>query len=96
MELLRQGGGLDQLADWTPELARKFERQFMEYHDIFSLDKNEMGCKDAAEHIIELLDEEPFKERFQQIAPPTLGRGPRTSPRNAGQWSHSAFAVHLV
>ena len=25
MELLRQDGGLDQLADWTPELAWKFE-----------------------------------------------------------------------
>ena len=25
MELLRQDGGLDQLVDWTPELARKFE-----------------------------------------------------------------------
>ena len=36
------------------------------------LDKNEMGCTDAAEHIIELLDEEPFKERFQRIAPPLL------------------------
>ena len=72
MELLWQDGGLDQLADWTLELARKFERQLMEYHDIFSLDKNEMGCTDAAEHIIELLDEEPFKERFQQIAPPLL------------------------
>ena len=44
----------------------------MEYHDIFSLDKNEIGCTDAAEHIIELLDEEPFKEKFQQIAPPLL------------------------
>ena len=44
----------------------------MEYHDIFSLDKNEMGCMDAAEHKIELLDEEPFKERFRQIAPPLL------------------------
>ena len=72
MELLWQDGGLDQLADWTPELARKFERQLMEYHDIFSLDKNEMGCTDAAEHIIELLDEEPFKERFWRIAPPLL------------------------
>ena len=72
MELLRQDGGLDQLAEWTPELARKFERQLMEYHDIFSLDKNEMGCTDAAEHIIELLDEEPFKERFRRIALPLL------------------------
>ena len=72
MELLRQDGGLDQLADWTLELAQKFEQQLMEYHDIFSLDKNEMGCKDAAEHIIELLDEEPFKERFRRIALPLL------------------------
>ena len=72
MELLWQDGGLDQLADWTLELARKFEWQLMEYHDIFSLDKNEMGCTDAAEHIIELLDEEPFKERFRWIASPLL------------------------
>ena len=72
MELLRQDGGLDQLADWTPELAQKFERQLIEYYDIFSLDKNEMGCTDAAEHISELLDEEPFKERFWWIAPPLL------------------------
>ena len=25
MDLLRQDGRIDQLADWTPELARKFE-----------------------------------------------------------------------
>ena len=72
MELLRQEGGLDQLADWTLELAQKFERLLMEYHDIFSLDKNEIGCTDTAKHMIELLDEEPFKEKFQQIAPPLL------------------------
>ena len=72
MELLRQEGRLDQLADWTPELAQKFECLLMEYHDIFSLDKNEIGCTDAAEHVIELLDEEPFKEKFRWIAPPLL------------------------
>ena len=72
MELLQQDGRFDQLVDWTPELAWKFERQLMEYHDIFSLDKNQMGYMDAAEHIIELLDEEPFKERFRRIAPPLL------------------------
>ena len=44
----------------------------MEYHDIFSLDKNEIGCTNAAEHIIKLLDKEPFKEKFQQIALPLL------------------------
>ena len=44
----------------------------MEHHHIFSLDKNEIGCKDTAEHIIELMDDEPFKERFWRIAPPLL------------------------
>ena len=44
----------------------------MEHHHIFSLDKNEIGCTDSAEHIIELMDDELFKERFRQIAPPLL------------------------
>ena len=44
----------------------------MEYHDIFSLDKNKIGCRDAAEHVIKLLDEEPLKEKFWQIALPLL------------------------
>ena len=65
MQLLKQEGGLDELAQWTPEPTRRFKQMLMEYHDIFSLDKNEIGCTDAAEHIIELLDEEPFKEKFQ-------------------------------
>ena len=72
MQLLKQEGRLDELAQWTPELTRKFEQMLLEYHDIFSLDKNEIGCTDAAEHIIELLDEEPFKEKFWRIAPPLL------------------------
>ena len=43
----------------------------MEFHHIFSLERNEIGCTDATEHIIELLPEqdEPFKERFRRIAP---------------------------
>ena len=72
MELLRKDGGLEQLKEWPPELALKFERMLMEHHHIFSLDKNEIGCTDSAEHIIELMDDEPFKERFRQIAPPFL------------------------
>ena len=72
MQLLRQEGGLDELAQWMLELAWRFKQMLMEYHDIFSVDKNEICCTDAAEHIIELLDEEPFKEKFWQIAPPLL------------------------
>ena len=44
----------------------------MEHHHIFSLEKNEIGCTDSAEHVIELMDDEPFKERFWWIAPPLL------------------------
>ena len=65
MELLRKNGGLEQLKEWPPELALKFEQMLMEHHPIFSLDKNEIGCTDSAEHIIELMDDEPFKERFR-------------------------------
>ena len=44
----------------------------MEHHNIFSLEPNEIGCTDAAEHVIELLDTEPFKEQFWRIAPPLV------------------------
>ena len=72
MELLWKDDGLEQLKEWPPDLALKFERMLMEHHHIFSLDKNEIGCTDSAEHIIELMDDEPFKERFRRIAPPLL------------------------
>ena len=38
----------------------------------FLMEPNEIGCMDVAEHIIELLDMEPFKERFHRIAPPLV------------------------
>ena len=72
LELLRKKGQLDKLKEWPPELALKFERMLMEHHNIFSLEPNEIGCTDAAEHVIELLDTEPFKEWFQCRAPPLV------------------------
>ena len=72
MELLRKDGGLSQLNRWDPEMARQFELMLMENHHIFSLDSNKIGCTNTAKHVIELLDEEPFKERFHRIAPPLL------------------------
>ena len=36
----------------------------MEYHDIFSLDDNELGCASQVKHNIKVTDDEPFKERF--------------------------------
>ena len=61
LEVLWKEGWLDKLKEWLPELALKFERMLMEHHNIFSLDKNEIGCTDAAKHVIELLDTELLK-----------------------------------
>ena len=60
MELLRKDGCFDKLQKWPPELALQFEHMLMEHHNIFSLERNEIGCTDAAEHVIKLLDTEPF------------------------------------
>ena len=72
LELLRKDGRLDKLKTWPLELALQFEHMLMEHHNIFSLERNEIGCTDTAEHVIELLDTEPFKERFRRIAPPLV------------------------
>ena len=52
LELLRKEGWLDKLKQWPPELALRFERMLMEHHNIFSLELNEIGCTDMAEHVI--------------------------------------------
>ena len=72
LKLLRKEGQLDKLKQWPPELALRFKRMLMEHHNIFSLELNEIGCTDMVEHVIELLDTEPFKERFRRIAPPLV------------------------
>ena len=72
LEVLRKDGHLDKLKKWLPELALQFKRMLMEHHNIFSQEQNEIGCPDAAEHVIELLDTEPFKECFCRIAPPLV------------------------
>ena len=57
---------------WPPKLAAKATRLLLDYQDIFSLEPHEIGCTDVTEHDIELLDHEPFKERFRRIAPPLV------------------------
>ena len=44
----------------------------LEFHHVFSLEPNEIGCTDATKHVIELMKDEPFKERFHCIAPPLV------------------------
>ena len=61
--------GLDQ---WPEEKAGRAHKLLMEYHDIFSLDDNELGCASQVKHNIKVTDDEPFKEQFQHILPPLL------------------------
>ena len=66
---LEKDVGLEGLKSWPPKLAARATRLLLEYQDIFSLEPHEIGCTDVTEHDIELLDHEPFKERFHRIAP---------------------------
>ena len=73
MRVLTENGSIGKLdgPGWSPQTALKAKRLLMEFHHVFSLEPNEMGCTDTAEHTIELLtgEDKPFKERFRRIAP---------------------------
>ena len=69
---LQKDGWLDRLKEWPPELAKKAVALLLEFHHVFSLEPNEIGCTDATEHVIELMKDEPFKERFRHITPPLV------------------------
>ena len=63
---------LSGLRNWAPRNAEVAEQLVLSYHDIFALNKNELGCTSAVEHEIHVIDSEPFKERFRRIPPPLL------------------------
>ena len=73
MRVLTENGSIGKLdgPGWSPQTALKAKRLLMEFHHVFSLEPNEMGCTDTAEHTIELLtgEDKPFKERFRCITP---------------------------
>ena len=56
----------------SPDLAWKAVALLLEFHHIFSLEPNEIGCTDTMEHVIKLMKDELFKERFWCIAPPLV------------------------
>ena len=69
---LEKDGRLDRLKDWPPELAKQAKALLLEFHLVFSLELNDIGCTDTTKHVIELMKDEPFKERFCRIAPPLV------------------------
>ena len=65
---------LSGLDGWEPAVVEQARSLLPEYHDIFSLEKHEIGKTKAVEHTITLKDPDtaPFKERFRQIPPPQV------------------------
>ena len=98
MKLLEENGSLGKLDGWKKETALKAKRLLMEFHHIFSLERNEIGCTDTTKHIIELLPEqdEPFKREIQKNSATRSGRGTATHSGNAGWRCYMAFSVTLV
>ena len=54
---------LSGLDSWMVENKEKALNLLAEYHNIFALKNREMGCTEAAEHKIQLMDPKPLKER---------------------------------
>ena len=73
-DLLLEKLDLSGLEAWPPEQAEQACSLLKEYHDIFSLEKRDMGHTNATEHKIVLKDPDTssFKERFCRIPPPQL------------------------
>ena len=71
-DLLLEKLDLTGLEAWPEDQAEKACSLLKEYHDIFSLEKRDMGHTKAAKHKIVLKDPNtpPFKERFCRIPPP--------------------------
>ena len=55
---------LEALDEWPEELVQHAQELIQEYNDVFSLDKNELGCTNTVQHKIEIDDSKPFKEHF--------------------------------
>ena len=73
-DLLLEKLDLSGLEVWPQEQAEKAHSLLKEYHDIFSLEKRDMGHTNTTKHKIVLKDPDtpPFKERFHRILPPQL------------------------
>ena len=73
-DLLLEMLDLTGLEAWPKDQVEKAHSLLKEYHDIFSLEKRDMGHTKAAKHKIVLKDPDtpPFKERFCRIPPPQL------------------------
>ena len=63
---------LSELNLWLPELAEAACQLLAEYHNVFSLEPAELGCTQSTKHMIKVMDDTPFKERFRWIPLPLV------------------------
>ena len=70
--MLLQQLDLSGLEGWCGANHTSVHALLTEYHDIFSLEPWELGCTGLTKHEIWVVDDEPFKERFQRIPPPMV------------------------
>ena len=71
-EKLLEKLNLEGLAQLSPENAAAVRELLLAYHDVFTLESNQLGCTSAIEHEICIESGEPFKEWFRHILPPLL------------------------
>ena len=71
-EKLLEKLNLDGLSNWTPRNMAAERELVLAFHDIFTLDGNELGCMSVIEHKIHIDNSEPFKEWFRCIPLPLL------------------------
>ena len=71
-EKLLEKLNLDGLAHWSRGNAAVVRELVLAYHDVFTLESNELGCTSAIEHKIHIENSKPFKEWFWHIPPPLL------------------------
>ena len=73
LSLLSRREERSSLNSWTEENKERALDLLAEYHDIFALEDEEMGCREATKHKIKVTDPKSFKERPRNIPSGLLG-----------------------
>ena len=71
-ETLLQQLDLSGLEGWSGANHTSASTLLIEYHNVFSLEPGELGYTSLAKHEIWVVNDEPFKERFQRIPLPMV------------------------
>ena len=71
-ETLLQQLDLSGLEEWSWANHMSAHAPLTKYHNVFSLEPGKLGCMSLTKHDTWLVDDEPFKERFQRIPPPMV------------------------